>query len=337
MYTLYENIQDGNCLSMNSTLRNTEIQVILGDITNLREPVDAIVDPANTELTMGGGLSKIIRLKGGEKIEQECKKFAPIKPGDAVITSAGKLKCCNYVIHAATMAMDFKTNEEYIRLATRNSLKVAERKKLSSVAFPALGCGTGKFPYEAAAKIMAEEVAKHILENRDTKIKKIVFVLKSNKAYKIFSKIVPEHIGYINRKIGVYPIPTVDIIINVRTKNKSGIVLIKRKNPPYGWAIPGGFVEYNESLENAALREAEEETGLKVKNLRQFHTYSEPGRDPRFHTISTVFVAEADKLPKASSDAKEVVVATKEEILSDKYPLVFDHKKILQDYFNRYK
>ncbi|MCX7910528.1 MAG: NUDIX hydrolase [Endomicrobia bacterium] len=140
--------------------------------------------------------------------------------------------------------------------------------------------------------------------------------------------------GYINRKIGLYPIPTVDIIINVKTKNKKGIVLIERKNPPYGWAIPGGFVEYNESLEHAAIREAKEETGLTVKNLKQFHTYSQPGRDPRFHTISTVFVAEADKLPKASSDAKKVVVATKEEILSDKYPLVFDHKKILLDYLN---
>ncbi|MCS7150864.1 MAG: NUDIX hydrolase, partial [Endomicrobia bacterium] len=134
--------------------------------------------------------------------------------------------------------------------------------------------------------------------------------------------------------MGVYPIPTVDIIIEVETKRKSGIVLIERKNPPYGWAIPGGFVEYNESLEKAALREAKEETGLNVKNLRQFHTYSEPGRDPRFHTISTVYIAEANKLPKASSDAKKVVVATKEEILSNKYPLVFDHKKILIDYFN---
>lgn len=315
-------------------LINTEIEIVLGDITQLKEQVDAIVNPANTELKMGGGLSKIIRLKSGQQIQKECEKLAPIKPGDAVLTNAGKLKCCKYVIHAATMAMDFKTNEEYIRLATRNSLRISEEYKISSIAIPALGCGTGKFPYKESAKIMAEETTTHILSTPHTKIKKIIFVLRDQQAYKIFSQVIPEHIGYIQRKIGVYPIPTVDIIIEVETKRKSGIVLIERKNPPYGWAIPGGFVEYNESLEKAALREAKEETGLNVKNLRQFHTYSEPGRDPRFHTISTVYIAEANKLPKASSDAKKVVVATKEEILSNKYPLVFDHKKILIDYFN---
>jgi 8-oxo-dGTP diphosphatase len=185
----------------------------------------------------------------------------------------------------------------------------------------------------SSAKVVVEEITKFILENKKFIIQKISIVLKDKKIYNIFSKIVPDHVGYINRKIGLYPIPTVDIIIEVNTKHKKGIVLVERKNPPYGWAIPGGFVEYNESLETAAVREAKEETGLKIKNLKQFHTYSQPGRDPRFHTISTVFIAEADSLPKAASDAKNVVVATKEEILSGKYNLVFDHKKILQDYF----
>jgi ADP-ribose pyrophosphatase YjhB (NUDIX family) len=185
----------------------------------------------------------------------------------------------------------------------------------------------------SAAKVVVEEITRFVLENKNLIIQKIFIVLRDKKIYNIFSKIIPDHVGYINRKIGLYPIPTVDIIIEVNTKHKKGIVLVERKNPPYGWAIPGGFVEYNESLETAAVREAKEETGLKIKNLRQFHTYSQPGRDPRFHTISTVFIAEADSLPKAASDAKNVVVATKEEILSGKYNLVFDHKEILQDYF----
>ncbi|MEK7850204.1 MAG: NUDIX domain-containing protein, partial [Candidatus Omnitrophota bacterium] len=82
---------------------------------------------------------------------------------------------------------------------------------------------------------------------------------------------------------------TVDTIIEV----EGGVVLIKRSNPPFGWAIPGGFLDYGESLEEAAAREAKEETGLVVTNLKQFHTYSDPVRDPRFHTISTVFICQA--------------------------------------------
>jgi ADP-ribose pyrophosphatase YjhB (NUDIX family) len=126
------------------------------------------------------------------------------------------------------------------------------------------------------------------------------------------------------------PIPTVDIIIEI----PNGIVLIKRKNPPFGWAIPGGFVDYGESLEQAAIREAKEETSLDVKLKRQLHTYSDPSRDPRFHTISTVFIAEAEGQPKAADDAKEIGIFT-EETLPDN--LCFDHKKILKDYFREKK
>jgi len=127
------------------------------------------------------------------------------------------------------------------------------------------------------------------------------------------------------------PFPTVDIIIETETPRKKGIVLIKRKNPPYGWAIPGGFVDYGESLENAAIREAEEETTLKVNLIRQFHTYSDPGRDPRSHTISTVFIASASGEPEGRDDAAEAAVFSKNEI-PDK--MAFDHKIIIEDYFN---
>jgi len=123
------------------------------------------------------------------------------------------------------------------------------------------------------------------------------------------------------------PIPTVDIIIEV----SGGIILIKRKNPPYGWALPGGFVDYGESLEEAAVREAREETGLEVKLIRQFHTYSAPDRDPRQHTITTVYIAQAKGIPKAGDDALEVASFSKENLPS---PIVFDHSRILADYFN---
>jgi 8-oxo-dGTP diphosphatase len=121
------------------------------------------------------------------------------------------------------------------------------------------------------------------------------------------------------------PLPTVDIIIEVGEE----IVLVRRSNPPHGWALPGGFVDYGESYENAALREAKEETGLDVEGLRQFHTYSEPGRDPRHHTASTVFIATASGQPRGGDDAAEARLFGRHALP----PLVFDHQRILDDYF----
>jgi ADP-ribose pyrophosphatase YjhB (NUDIX family) len=126
-----------------------------------------------------------------------------------------------------------------------------------------------------------------------------------------------------NRK---HPMLTVDIIIQCQ----GGIVLIERKNPPYGWAIPGGFVEYGETVEETAKREAKEETSLDVKELRQFHVYSEPSRDPRGHTISVVFIGKATGTPKADSDAKNIAIFTKDNLPSN---IAFDHRRILDDYF----
>lgn len=122
------------------------------------------------------------------------------------------------------------------------------------------------------------------------------------------------------------PVPTVDVIIEMG----GGIVLIERKNPPYGWALPGGFVDYGESLEEAAVREAFEETSLKVRLKGQFHTYSDPKRDPRVHTITTVYIAEAEGTPKAKDDARSIGIFTEENLPE---PIAFDHKKILKDYF----
>lgn len=121
------------------------------------------------------------------------------------------------------------------------------------------------------------------------------------------------------------PLPTVDVIIEI----DGAVVLVRRKNPPHGWALPGGFVDYGESFETAAAREAEEETGLVVTGLRQFHTYSNPGRDLRMHTASTVFIAQAKGQPVAGDDAAEAALFTRDDLPE----LAFDHKKILADYF----
>ena len=124
------------------------------------------------------------------------------------------------------------------------------------------------------------------------------------------------------------PVPTVDIIIQV-DGDPGRIVLIERKNEPHGWALPGGFVDYGESLESAAVREALEETSLEVSLVRQFHTYSAPGRDPRLHTITTVFIATAAGLPRGADDAKRAVVCGVKDLPGD---IAFDHGQIINDY-----
>jgi 8-oxo-dGTP diphosphatase len=121
------------------------------------------------------------------------------------------------------------------------------------------------------------------------------------------------------------PFPTVDIIIELQ----EGIVLIERKNPPHGWALPGGFVDYGESLEAAAVREAREETLLEVTNLRLLGCYSDPARDDRMHTISTVYIADGCGQPQAADDAVNVGIFLLNDLPET---LCFDHAAILADY-----
>jgi 8-oxo-dGTP diphosphatase len=123
------------------------------------------------------------------------------------------------------------------------------------------------------------------------------------------------------------PLLTVDIII----ETGDGIVLIERKNPPHGWALPGGFVDYGESLETAAIREAKEETSLTVQLREQFYAYSDPSRDPRHHTVSVVFIATAQGVPKGADDAKTARAFSAGQLPG---PLVFDHARILREYFD---
>jgi 8-oxo-dGTP diphosphatase len=122
------------------------------------------------------------------------------------------------------------------------------------------------------------------------------------------------------------PLLTVDVIIQY----KKGIVLIERKNLPSGWAIPGGFVEIGESVEDAAIREAKEETSLDVTLIEQFHVYSRPDRDPRFHTVSVVFIGNGQGTIQGKDDAKKAKV-----FYENKLPehIAFDHPQIILDYF----
>lgn len=326
-------------------IKDTEIKIIKADITELE--VEAIVNAANNKLLMGGGVAGAIKRKGGKIIEEEAIKKGPIKIGEAVFTSAGTLPS-KYVIHAATMGMDFsrpatkksvgipptdktsmagKTDELKIRASCKNALKVANELKIKSVAFPALGCGVGGFPLLASAKIMAQEVFRHLREEENY-LKEIIFCLYDKDAYEIFNKGVLSYLEYITHKLGNGPFTTVDAIIEIN----GGIVVIERSNPPFGLALPGGFVDYGESLEDAVRREAKEETGLELEDLRQFHTYSDPRRDPRFHTIGTVFIGKGKGKPKAGDDAADLKIFKLSEIKNLEF--AFDHKQILEDYLN---
>ena len=126
------------------------------------------------------------------------------------------------------------------------------------------------------------------------------------------------------------PFPTVDIVLY---RKGQGILLIERRNPPHGWALPGGFIDYGESAEQAAVREALEETGLHVRLKSLLGVYSAPDRDPRFHTLSVAFIAEADgnQTPRAGDDAGNARFFALDELPE----MAFDHLRIIEDFARR--
>ncbi|MDI9643522.1 MAG: macro domain-containing protein [Archaeoglobales archaeon] len=151
--------------------KGVEIEALHGDLTKLE--VDAIVNAANTHLYMGGGVAGAIKRAGGKEIEEEAVKKGPIEIGSAVATSAGKLRA-KFVVHSPTMELDFKTNEKKVRLAMIAALKKAEELNVESLAFPALGTGVGGLAKDLVAKIMVEELKKHI--DHGTKLKRVVLI-----------------------------------------------------------------------------------------------------------------------------------------------------------------
>jgi O-acetyl-ADP-ribose deacetylase (regulator of RNase III) len=163
------------------------IELQLGDITETA--ADAIVNAANNLLGMGGGVAGAIKRAGGQGIEDEAVKLGPIPTGAAVITTGGTLKA-RYVIHAAVMGKDLKTDAEKIRSATIASLQRACELKLETIAFPALGTGVGRFPKEQAAAVMIEAI-KESLPNISN-IKSIKFVLFDQETFNCFKKVLTQ-------------------------------------------------------------------------------------------------------------------------------------------------
>ncbi len=152
-----------------------------GDLTEA--PVDAIVNAANNDLILGGGVAGAIRAKGGPSIQAECDKLAPIPIGEAAITGAGKLKA-QYVIHAASMRLGGRTSEKALRDSTRNSLKRAAEQGVKAIAFPAIGTGIAGFPLERCAVVMFEEIRDHL--RGATPVERAEIVLFDNNALSVF-------------------------------------------------------------------------------------------------------------------------------------------------------
>ena len=160
-----------------------KIEVQQGDITQLE--LDALVNAANNRLWMGGGVAGALKKAGGKEIEAEAVKKGPIPVGEAVVTGAGKLKA-KYIIHAAVMGPDLKTDAKKIREATKNSLLSGDELGIKSIAFPALGTGVGGFPLNECARIMIDEVRQY--SARKTGLEKVVFVLFGQSAYQAFKQ-----------------------------------------------------------------------------------------------------------------------------------------------------
>jgi O-acetyl-ADP-ribose deacetylase len=159
----------------------SKVTIRQGDITDAR--VDAIVNAANNDLKLGGGVAGAIRTKGGPSIQQECDQLGPVKLGDAAITGAGDLPA-RYVIHAASMRLGGRTTEPSLRDATRNSLQRAKEKGVESIAFPAIGTGIAGFPLDRCAEIMGAEVRDHL--KGETSLKRVEFVLFDKPSMYIF-------------------------------------------------------------------------------------------------------------------------------------------------------
>jgi O-acetyl-ADP-ribose deacetylase (regulator of RNase III) len=172
---------------MEVEVKDTRIILTKADIADI--DAHAIVNAANNQLWMGSGVAGAIKRKGGKEIEEEAVEKGPIPVGEAVSTNAGRIRA-RYVIHAAGMGADLKTDATKIENATRNSLLKAEELGIETIAFPSIGTGVGGFSQEEAARIMLT-VAISYAEG-DTKLKEITFVLYGNDAYDSFEKVLQE-------------------------------------------------------------------------------------------------------------------------------------------------
>ncbi len=164
-----------------------KVAILQGDLTEM--DVDAVVNAANNDLQLGGGVAGAIRRKGGESIQRECDEIGSIPVGGAAITSGGRLKA-RHVIHAASMQLGGRTTARALRSSTAHSLRIAAEKGLKTIAFPAVGTGIAGFPMNECAEIMLAEVVEHL--KRPTTLENVYFVLFDEAACEVFTRVWSE-------------------------------------------------------------------------------------------------------------------------------------------------
>lgn len=271
----------------------------------------------------------------GIEIKVEACDWTRVRTDAVVVSSGFDFKAegspSRYVLSQEIDGASAETVENTLRQGCAGALYKAHMLRVKSLAFGAYGIDKKVFPPLAVAKIIAQEIYRYAREERfrSRSLKEILVVVSCAKEGAIYEKGITGYLEHITSTLEAGPFVTVDVIIEV----KGGVVLIERSNPPFGWALPGGFLDYGETLEEAALREAEEETGLTVTHLKQMHTYSDPSRDPRFQTITTVFTGRAKGRPRAASDAANAKIFS--AAAWRKLNLAFDHAQILEDYLQR--
>jgi O-acetyl-ADP-ribose deacetylase len=163
------------------------VELLQGDLTEM--DTDAIVNAANNDLQLGGGVAGAIRRKGGDAIQKECNEIGSVPIGTAVITTGGKLKA-RHVIHAASMELGGRTSAISLRGSTAHALRIANQHKLKTMAFPAVGTGIAGFPMRQCAEIMLQEVAEHF--KQPTSLQKVYFVLFDRPSLEVFQQVWSE-------------------------------------------------------------------------------------------------------------------------------------------------
>ncbi len=217
-------------------------------------------------------------------------------------------------------------DENSLRLWTRGILLAGQKQRKRRILVPAPH--SKDFPVAWSSRIMAQEAWRYSRETKNPAIKEIIFTLNNEKDVSFFKKILTGYLGHLVNVLCQGPFVTVDGIIEYN----NGVVLIERSNPPFGWAMPGGFLDYGESAEEGVRREVKEETGLDFTGYKLFKVCSRPERDPRFHTVTIVFYGKGKGILKAASDAKGAGIFTPDNLPPE---MAFDHKSVIEEYFKR--